>query len=568
MSKDRFIFKGDEESDPEPDAAARRQAEENLARFLSDPENVARRPSVKPRTAPEAAPTEAEAPPPFLAVPPELVSAPSRVEPLNPIPSPPPKPSPDPLPNPPSETAATSGASDGENDPAQRFPWLGFLARTASFAFLCAMIWLPTLYYITRAKPVFETSWRIILPGEGVKSSIDVDSVGEAKTSEKSIFASRNFDPRSTYREIAGSSIVVSRAHDMAALTGIEEFASPKIKVIPQTAILQFSLRRNDPETAQIHARIFMDSFDERVGELRLTELRSRKGAALDNVQSLRAQLQEKQRIKLALQREAGLFSEAEYKSIVESAGKRRNTLTEAEVELRNLVEKFRAFTHTLGIAPDVASQALVLKSDRLFQSLATAYVEATTKLAEIDGNFGKNYPDRVMTAARKDEYEARLVERIRVLTGAEPNNLSLMIDLTQSAERSELFAALVRMKADVAGQLAKVRELRAVVARTDAKTLDLADDADRVAAAIQEAEIANAIFASSLANADLSQTNPYASYPLYQVLDEPKLPGKPVAPKKLEAIAGATGATLLIITGFAALWYRRRVLRRRRKNA
>ena len=521
MAQDRFIFddEGDAALDP---IGEQRRAEENLARFLSDPENATRRPAVQP------------------AMP--KVQAPPIV---------------------PNASVPQSAANEM---PRKCRRWLGVLVQAVIFALLCAVIWLPTLYYITNAPEIFQTKWRIILPGEGVKSSIDLDSVGEAKTSEKSIFASRNFDPRSTYREIAGSNIVTKRAHAIAALGDDAEFGSPKIKVIPQTAILEFSLRRSSPETAQDHAAIFMRSFDERVRELRSTELLTRKGAALDNVRSLRAQLEEKQQAKLGLQRQAGLISVAEYKEIVANAGKRREALTDAEVELRNLLEQFRALADTLGVPPDIASQALVLKSDRLFQSLATAYVEARTELARIDGNFGKNFPDRVMTAARRDEYEVRLIERIHEL-GGEPGRLSLMIDLTQSVERSELFATLVTMKAELAGRIAKVRELRAVVESSDARTLDLAADAERVAMATQEAEIANAILASSLANADLSQTNPYASYPLYQVLDEPKLPKRPVSPKKLEAIAGAMGATLLIITGFAALWYRRRVLRRRQKN-
>ena len=566
MAEDRFIFRDEGDAAPDP-SAERRRAEENLARFLSDPENIARRPAVQsvrpPAPAPAPAPVEepkpAQAETPKPAPPEKPKSAPLRRVRTAPVRKPRTAPveTPKPVPAPPPVVAK----------PRRRGRmWLGVVLQVVVFASLCAMVWLPTLYYLKTAPEVFQTSWRIILPGEGVKSSIDIDSVGEAKTSEKSIFASRNFDPRSTYREIAGSNIITKRARVIAEL-GDKEFGGPKIKVIPQTAILEFSLRRGDPLVAQDHAWIFMRSFDARVAELRTTELLSRKDAALDNVRALRMQLEEKQRAKLTLQRDAGLISVAEYKTIVENAGKRRETLTDAEVELRDLLEQFRALAQTLGVPPDVASQALVLKSDRLFQSLASAYVEARTELASIDGNFGKNFPDRVTTAARRDEYEARLIERIREL-GVEPGKLSLMVDLTQSVERSELFATLVTMKAELAGRLAKVRELRAVVETADARTLDLAADADRVAAATQEADIANAILASSLANADLSQTNPYASYPLYQVLDEPKLPTRPISPKKVEAIAGAAGATLLIITGFAALWFRRRVLKRRQKKA
>lgn len=578
MAKDQFIFTGDgtenadkgADADPRTDSAddERRRAEENLARFLSDPENALRRPGIPPVT-PKAFPDRVAS----------RQRAAASVAASDPVDSPTPESEPaaspqvpavwqEPPAQPPEEPP--SGAQEEaapERPPSRRRRWLATFLRLIFFAVLCAMVWLPTLYYLQNAQEVFQTSWRIILPGDGIKSSIDIDEVGEAKTSEKSIFASRNFDPRSTYREIAGSGIVKGLAARSAEVES-GTFVSPKVKVIPQTAILEFSLRRNDPQTALEHARIFMSSFDERVQELRSTDLRSRKDVALDNVRALRTQLMEKQRAKLALQREAGLLGEEDYKGIVESAGKRRNELIDAEVDLRNIVERFRALASTLQVAPQIASRALTLKSDQLFQSLARAYVEATTELARLDGNFGPSHPERIMTAARRDEYLTEIRFRIWELTGEFDGDIDLLLDLTQSTERSALFSSLVSMKADLAGQLAKVQELQAVVSNTDAMAVDLADDADRVAAADQEAQIANAVFASSLANADLSQTNPYASYPLYQVLDEPWLPRTPVAPKKVEAIVGAVGATLLIITGFMALWYRRRILERRRKKA
>ena len=55
-------------------------------------------------------------------------------------------------------------------------------------------------------------------------------------------------------------------------------------------------------------------------------------------------------------------------------------------------------------------------------------------------------------------------------------------------------------------------------------------------------------MFSSALAHLDTAKQDPFASYPLVQVLAAPSLPVKPASPSKVIGIAGALGASLIVL--------------------
>lgn len=441
--------------------------------------------------------------------------------------------------------------------------WPGFLMRSVVFAALMAAIWGPTKFYIENAPRSYESNWRIILPGEGVKAGVRLIELGEARTSSRSQFESRDYDARATYREIAASSIVKSAAAEAVGLA-VADFEDPKILAIPQTAILQFRIRRASPEAAQRHAKAYMASFDRRVDALRRRELGVRQGVAEQNIDGLRVALDRKRTAKLDVQRNRGLQSEAQFKSLVANTDELAMQLTTETLDLRALENKFEALAAALNITPEFAALALTLKGDRLFQTLSEAYVEAERELIRLRGNLGERHPDLVTARVRRDEFRLDVVERSRVLIGTVPPEIERVMDLTQSAERGSLFAELLETKATLEGQRARVGSLSWAVDDARYRLPSLAEDAALLTAADQEARVAEAVYASALASVDFSTSDPYASYPLYQVLDEPDLPVEPVSPKIKVAIAGAAAATLFVIMAFAVLWYRRRLRRAR----
>ena len=586
---------GDFQSQEERAIAAR-----NLERFLADPENRSKRwqqapspksgarrqPAVKiakpPRTGPPVA-RDASAGSiaaldafasvqdriqvQFGEVPTESVKAPKSEPVSQPIPLiaapverrlPPVKPAPsadnaEPTPPPAKEAEGNS--------------LLSVILRTASFLVLLCLVWVPTLAYVSLAKPSYVSTWRLILPGDGLQSALKLEDVGQATASSKSVFSSRNFDPRATYREIAMSGIVETAAADSLAIPHAD-FESPKIKTVPETAILEFQIKRSSPAIAQSHAIAFLQSFDDRVNQLRAAEVSSRQRVAQDTLDELRVQLEDKHAARLELQRSGGVLSSAQFDRMVTAAETLRENLTRETAALKELQGQFRALAESLDITPRVASWALTLKGDRLFQNIAEAYATAETEVSSLEGTLGPRHPTLIAATVRRDAFRQDLYDRSRAVIGAIPDELMMILDLTSNPERSKLFAKLLETRAALAGKHAQVKDLNETLRKSDSKTAWLVEDVGKLSALTQEAKVAEAVFTAALADIDLSRSNPFASYPLYQLLDAPSLPSKASSPWKKEAIAGALAATFLIILAFVALWIRRRIPRARSRKA
>ena len=60
----------------------------------------------------------------------------------------------------------------------------------------------------------------------------------------------------------------------------------------------------------------------------------------------------------------------------------------------------------------------------------------------------------------------------------------------------------------------------------------------------------------------DLSKGDPFASFPMIQVIEEPTLPIEPSAPKPKLVMAGAFVGSLFVTAGLTLLWWREPLLK------
>lgn len=432
------------------------------------------------------------------------------------------------------------------------------LAYIAALALGLGLIWGPVVAYLKLAPSQYESRWRIILPGDGVRTGLNLDEVGEAKSSAKSPFASRDIDPRATYREIAGSSIVTALAAGNIG-TKPGSFERPKIKAVPQTAILAFTIRRGSAAEALDHARAYVAAFDARVTDLREADLAARHRVSVGNIDTLKGRLTDAREAKRALQDTHGLMSLDQFDAVVRSADGLAADLTNERAALGEMVRRFRALSASLRIDPGAAGDALVLKSDRLFQTMAKEYSDTEAELATLSGTFGPNHPTLVATRSRRDELQRGLDDRGRALIGSPPRNLRLLLDLSGSPERAALFGSLMETYAALAGQKERVMRIARAAAEARDKVERLSRVADDLSAAQREQQVAEAVYGTMLADVDLSQMNPFAAYPLYQLLDAPALASKSVGPHSKAALAGGGAATLFLLLAIGAFALRRR---------
>ena len=136
-------------------------------------------------------------------------------------------------------------------------------------------------------------------------------------------------------------------------------------------------------------------------------------------------------------------------------------------------------------------------------------------------------------------------------------------IDLQVADSRSNLMQAMSNADAQAAGSQAALAEMNGYLTRAQAAAPEWIKLASQLSDLQRDQRVTEAVFSSALARLDTNKQDPFASYPLVQVLASPSLPKAPSSPSVLIALVGAVAASLLALIGFGLLWMRQPILNR-----
>jgi uncharacterized protein involved in exopolysaccharide biosynthesis len=224
--------------------------------------------------------------------------------------------------------------------------------------------------------------------------------------------------------------------------------------------------------------------------------------------------------------------------------------------------------TRLLGTTPELATHAMVLRADPLFQALLETLAKQEAELATLAGIRGQANPRLQDAAAERASVLGKLAERGTELTGLKRAEVLKLRDVSLRDERARLFERLVSQVTEVTSLAAAQQQLAAQSIAEQARVIRLADEASRLENLRRDVQVAEAVFTSSLARIDTSKSDFFASYPMVQTLEAPLLPTRPSSPQPLLAFAGAVGATFLILATLVLSWLRLALFRKILKNA
>jgi uncharacterized protein involved in exopolysaccharide biosynthesis len=213
-----------------------------------------------------------------------------------------------------------------------------------------------------------------------------------------------------------------------------------------------------------------------------------------------------------------------------------------------------------LGLRPDEAADAFRLQADQIFQQTLKDYSEASATLDVQSSKFGPNHPRIVKEVKRRDAARQALRTRAGQVLGRDGSEklLSrLALDANRSSGRETLFQNLLSAQSDSAGAGAQLARIDREIDALDARLQLLTQKQSRLEALKRNEQIAEAVFASTLAKLDLGQADIFAAFPLIQMAVEPSLPDRPSAPKTTLVLAGAIAGSLLVSGGLWLLWMR-----------
>ncbi len=428
------------------------------------------------------------------------------------------------------------------------------------------VIWIFAAAYLVLTPKTYTSSFTFILPGAGAGSSVNLDNLGQASSTTTSAFATPDLSPTENYRKIMLSHRVLwAAAHLLDAPES--SLPKPKIELAEQTKLIIVSMTARTPEAARQRALAMQNGFLATLDALRADELVARDAASSGVIDGYRRALDESRQRLIAHQVKTGLVSLDQYNGIVASVEHLHEQMQDVDVRLAQARAGVDELTHILGVTPDAANLAMVLRADPLFQTGLDQMAKDDAEIAGLSGTRGDANAHLRDLRAEKASIEARLMSRSMELTGQRHADFLKSPDLSLRDERARLFERLVGQVADQGALEGMHAKLEAQIAETQQRVVALAQDASKLDDLKHDVQVADTVFASGLARVGTGQADFFASYPLVQTLEAPGLPDRPSSPMKLLALAGAFGATIFLTLALVMTWLRTHLLRKLLKS-
>ena len=121
-------------------------------------------------------------------------------------------------------------------------------------------IFATTGAYLVLMPNRYQSEFSLILPGSGMGSSLNLESIGQAQTSASSAFSSSTLSPTENYKQLLSADVTL-RAAARRAKEHEDSFPAPTIKLIDQTNLILVSISGKSPREAQDRADALRQAF-------------------------------------------------------------------------------------------------------------------------------------------------------------------------------------------------------------------------------------------------------------------------------------------------------------------
>lgn len=447
--------------------------------------------------------------------------------------------------------------------------WWQSLSRTdklrwSRYLLVCGsaniFIWGTSLLILATVKPVYKSDFALILPGSISSVNVNLPEIGQATASSGSAgVATSTFDPRANYEFIFTSEQVLYQAAKNAGLSS-DEFGEPRIKNIDNTTLMQIEVSGPSPQLSRRKAFALYDAMVSRLNQLRISEMGQRDGPTQDILLKSRDKLEEAQKEVSAYKLKSGLNSTEQVETISTNIEQLRRQRAEFAAQQAQAEGRLQKLSRNLGLNAMEAAEAFKLQVDQIFQQNLKDFSEATAILKVQTAKFGPNHPRIIKEVKRQKAAELALDRRAQQVLGRKPmgSTLSQLALASSGSGRDALFQNLVTYQAEAIGAAAQVNKLDQQIVVLDGRLERMSQRQPTLERLRRNEQIAEAVFASTLAKLDLGQADVFAAFPLIQMAVDPSLPTKPSSPKRGLLLAGSAIGSVFTSLGLWILWIRK----------
>lgn len=423
-----------------------------------------------------------------------------------------------------------------------------------------AAIWVVASLLFVLVPSAYTSEWSVIIPSSDMEAQVQLTDIGQAYATSRSSYDAKSLDPRQNYKAVILSDTVLGRAAEAVGMSR-REFGKPKVKLIEQSSVMEFTIVGGSAEEANRKARALHDTFAARVAELRADELKQRDSGIEEAIRTSQMKLESSQKNLVAFKVGSGIVSSKQ----MEDAVLRINGLQQKRQELQAQLARQRKFvaslSASLSLSPELLGYAIALQSDAVFMQHFQRYATGTAELTEARAKWGPNNPQVAGGWMRVESAHAALIARARMvldrdLAGSQLEKLTIAL-----ADRGQepLFRELVATQVQASALGAELGEIERQITASRNELNKLAQEYSQLDDLERRLKFSEAVFNTTIGKTDVGRSHVFSSYPLVQLLVHPTLPERRDLRVLLFAILGAIAASGFATTALTLAWLQRK---------
>ncbi len=427
---------------------------------------------------------------------------------------------------------------------------------------LNCLVWLLVVAYWKLVPPTYTSEWGIKILESQTSVQLSLPSIGKATSNSGSSTRTRQ-DPRKDYIYIASDLTLVKQAAEMIEMTS-GEFGKPEITTNDDGTIISFGVEGATPIEAQQKAYTFHQVLTNRIENLRQAEIQRQEQHIQTTLKASRQKLDTAQKNLSQYQVSSSITSDEQVRQLASNLEELYRQKAELSAQERGLNNLSQELGRELNLSSTETNYAYQLLEDEIYQKQLQQHAQAKSELTSLLSRFTSQNPAVINKQAQLQELTNALQQRAMFLLNRSVNKQELeritylTLDPKVKTVRQEVFKDLITNKANQQKLEAQIQELERQREQLENRQKNIAQEKLKMDNFQRDLQVAEAIFASTLAELDLGKEHAYAIYPPIQLVKEPSLPQEnhPTSPDvNLLLLAGMAGS-FLVTTGLLLVWF------------
>ncbi len=427
---------------------------------------------------------------------------------------------------------------------------------------LNSLVWILALTYLKFTPPTYTSQWgvKILETDSGVE--VVLPDGGKATPAAGGWTPPTDQDPRNDYVYVATSPDLLAEAAAAANMT-VEEYQEPTIKVDEANGIIAFQIEGNSAESAKAKAIAFHQTMTQQIESLRTTELARQETETQATLAQAKEKLVAAQNKLSQYRAKSGISTDEQIKNLTDNIESLRRQKAEFAAQQSGLAKRYSQLNQDIKkLAAPNTGDAYKLVGDSVYQEYKTRYAQAQSAFTNLSDRFTPSHPIVQNKKVELNSIGEALKQRASQVLGRSMSLASLTridsltLDPQNVLARESLQQDLISNRAEWQRSKAQNEELTLQIDSLEARLRNMSQEQFQVDSLKRDLQVAETVFAATLAKLDLGQENIYSIYPPLQLVTQPNVPEKPSNPNPTSVFMGGLAGSFLVTTGLALLWF------------